>query len=117
MPLSDKAKEWREWGTFWLSGLAVLVIPVGALILKNQRLEMEQGFASNYVTKQTFENQKLAVEKTFESEKQEVNKQVQETWKKLGETNGKLDSVLIQQAQMSTILQDLREAVKDRGTR
>ena len=47
----EKIKEFREWATFILTALTLVAIPMGAMVLKNQRLEIEANADSKYQTK------------------------------------------------------------------
>lgn len=89
----DKLKELREWGTFWLSLLTVICIPVGILILRNQRLEIERGVSDIYVTKAVWQEEKASAER-------------HQT-----EVGQKLDTILAEQIRQQSIIGSLRESI------
>lgn len=45
-------KELREWGNFGLTLLIAVMIPMGAIVLKNQRLEIQSDADRKYQTKE-----------------------------------------------------------------
>lgn len=98
---TEQMKEWREWGTFALTLLTVVAIPVGALILRNQRLEIAAECDHKYAT-----------QAMVTAERAEREAGDQSTWRRLGETNGKLDTVIVQQASMLQTVLDLKEEVR-----
>jgi len=105
--MTEKLKELREWGTFFLTLLTLVAVPVLALVLRNQRLEMQQEADKKYVTQEAFRLEQV--------DRQTADKAIEDkTWQKIGETNGKLDSVIVQQATMMQTLVDLRELIKGR---
>lgn len=57
---SEKLREAREWLTFAASLLTVIGIPVGLLVLRNQKLETLEQVRHEYVTKESFEANKSA---------------------------------------------------------
>jgi cell division protein FtsB len=52
--INEKLKEARDWATLGLSLLAVLILPAGLLVLKNQRLEMAAEVRREYVSVETY---------------------------------------------------------------
>ncbi len=94
--ISDKMKELREWGTFWMSVATVVAIPVGLLILSNQRLQIMKEVGEKYVTSETY--------KTGMAEQA----------KSQGKIEGKLDSMFIEQIHMSDTFQTLKDQINNR---
>lgn len=94
---SEKLKEAREWLTFGLSFLTMLAIPIGLLILNNQKMVIEREIEEKYVNKETFN-------------------QMRSTWDSgLGELRGSINAMLIQQAHLQDAQESLKEKL-DRGT-
>lgn len=98
---SDKVKNIREWGTFIMSAMAVLLIPIGLLILSNQRYQIEQQVAEKYVSKENFSIEKLHREDTDKDQ-----------WQKIGELSGKLDTVILNQARQGESLAGIKEQLQ-----
>ena len=55
MTLTDKGRDYREWATLIFSFLAIGVFPIGAIVLKNERLEIKAETAELYVPKKAYE--------------------------------------------------------------
>lgn len=51
---SEQIKNVREWLTFSLSLLTVLIVPVGVLVMRNQRLEIASEVQRGYVSLETY---------------------------------------------------------------
>lgn len=47
---SERTKELREWISFVLTIVTVLIIPTGLLVLRNQKLELKDEIRQEYVT-------------------------------------------------------------------
>lgn len=98
-------KEVRDWATFGTSVIVPFILWSGAVMLKNQRLDMELSIRSSYVLRADFEN-----------EKEKLERANQAAFQKLGETNGKLDALGLQSATSTQILLDLKEEVRSLKT-
>lgn len=48
---TDSIKEWREWATFIFTVLTLVAAPLGLIVLKNQRLEIEASADAKFQTK------------------------------------------------------------------
>ncbi len=51
---TERTKEVREWLGFAFSLLTLIAIPVGAVILRNQRLEIREETRHDYVSKELY---------------------------------------------------------------
>jgi hypothetical protein len=49
--MNERVKEIREWATFALTALTVAVVPLGLLIMSNQKLEIQKEADSKYQTR------------------------------------------------------------------
>ena len=96
-----KMKEIRDWVTFATSVVVPLLLWVGASTLRNQRLEMEASMQKAYVSRPEYDAEKTKLEHADDT-----------IFQRMGETNGKLDQLTVQQAQTTQILLDLKEEVK-----
>lgn len=96
---SDKTKEIREWATLILSAVTVIAIPLGLLILKNQRLEIMSAVET-----------KLGSYVPLETYKKDVADQARSQ----GELKGKLDSVFIEQLHMSDSFSAFKDQMNTR---
>lgn len=94
--VTEKIKEVREWATFMLSAVTVVAIPVGLLILRNQRLEILNDVAGKYVTSETYKAGLASQAQSY------------------GEIKGKLDSMFIEQIHMSDNFQVLKDQISGR---
>lgn len=84
------SKELREWGTFILSLLTLIAIPIAAVILHSQRLELMKEVSDKYVPKEVYAEDQLRVDRDR-----------QETRQQIGVIQGKLDSVLLEQVHLN----------------
>jgi hypothetical protein len=94
-------KEARDWTTCVVSIAAPIMIGVGAMMMRNQRLEIAVEMRNQYVQQDE-----------YKTEMKKLEGQDQDTWRKLGETNGKIDALTLQSATSTQILLDLKEEVK-----
>ncbi len=97
---SDKVKNIREWATFFLSAVAVLLIPIGLLILTNQRYQIEIAARDQFVSKATFADEK--------ANRDSIDK---DQWQKMGELSGKLDTMILNQARQGESLAGIKEQI------
>jgi 5'-3' exonuclease len=51
---TERTKEYREWATLVISLLTLLAFPAGALILRNQRLEIREENRKEYVSRELY---------------------------------------------------------------
>ncbi len=65
--MKDKIREFREWATFGFTILTVLLFPIGALIMKNQKLEIEADADARYVSKPVFEASSISTNSKLDS--------------------------------------------------
>ena len=91
---SDKMKEIREWATFVLSAVTVVAIPIGILILRNQRLEIQVDEAKKYVTLDSYKTDSAVHNQEY------------------GEIKGQLSAVLLEQAHQSDNLTFLKSIIE-----
>lgn len=96
----DRIKEWREWSTFILSFITVIAIPLGVLILNNQRLEIEREVAQSYITRSG-----------YAEDRSRMDQDRLDMAKHIGEIQGKLDSVLLEQVRVNDNINLLKEQV------
>jgi hypothetical protein len=94
----EKIHEVREWATFILSFMTVVAIPVGLLILGNQRLSIERDIAAHYVSKESYIEDRSRAELGMHEEA-----------KHIGEIQGKLDSLLLEQVHMNDTVSILKD--------
>lgn len=87
----EKMKEVREWLTFGLSLITVILIPTGYLILANQRLEIERDAADRFVDKASFN----------------AARSIWDTG--IGEVRGQLGSIQLQLQHQSDVVQGMKE--------
>ncbi len=96
-------KAFREWGTFLLSCFTALAIPGGLLILKNQRMEIEQEISASYVNKSAY------IEDRARADSIRMDQA-----KSIGEIQGKLNSVFLEQVRMSDNISLLKDQITTR---
>lgn len=101
---TEKYRELREWGTFWLSFATAVAIPIGLLILKNQRLEIESAVAERYVSKEA-----------WLKDKSDLAEEDKITWKKVTEIGVKLDDIRMDQVRMQDSISSIKEALALKG--
>lgn len=97
---SEKTREIREWLTFGISALTLIAIPVGLLILRNQRLEIERDFGQEYVHKALFVDHMNRMDGADKLAMEEI-----------GKLNGKVDVMLSHQQHMDASLTSLRDNI------
>src|SRR6266566_6507630 len=97
---NEKLHEIREWSTFVLSFLTVVAIPVGLLILSNQRMQIEREVGEKFVSKTDYVQDRIR----FDQDRREEAKHI-------GEIQGKLDSLLLEQVHMNDTVSLLKEEV------
>lgn len=51
---TERTREIRDWINFALTILTVLIVPIGLLVLRNQRLEIREEMRQDYVTKEIY---------------------------------------------------------------
>lgn len=88
---SEKLKEVREWLTFALSAATVIAIPVGFIILENQRLQIEKNASERYVDKMTFSDAKSRWDTG------------------LGELRGSMQALQLEQQHQTDVMQMMKE--------
>ncbi len=96
----DKLHELREWATFILSGMTVVAIPIGLLILNNQRMAIEKEVARLYVAKDSYTEDRMRIDQSRIDEA-----------KSIGEIQGKLNSLFLEQVRMSDNISLLKDQV------
>lgn len=94
----DKMKEVREWGTFILSFLTVVAIPLGYAVLHGERLEIEKEIADSYLSKTAYNEDK----NRYEQERRDMQQSI-------GAIQGKLDSVLMEQVHLNDSIAIIKE--------
>ncbi len=95
-----KLHDAREWATFILSFITVIAIPVGLLVLNNQRMEIEKEISDKFLSKTTYSEDRIRID---QSRMDEV--------KSIGEIQGKLNSLFLEQVRMSDNISLLKDQV------
>lgn len=90
---SDKVKNAREWGTFLLSLIAVVFLPIIAVVLKNQRLENERWTADNFISQKQFIDFKSEQDKRDDKDAATVQAQISAANAKADKVEAKVDAV------------------------
>lgn len=99
-----KLRDLREWGTFLISLVTLVAIPIGLIILRNQRLEIEQEISKGFVAKISYTEDLIRAEAERRDQRSSI-----------GEIRGKIDNMLTEQIRMSDALAVLKERSSDRN--
>lgn len=95
----SQLREMREWGTFGLSLVTLIAIPIGLIVLHNQRLEIEAKIGREYISRSNYTEDRTRAEQDR-----------RETIQSIGELKGKLDTVIMEQVRMGDTLAVLKES-------
>lgn len=98
-----KLRDLREWGTFLISLVTLVAIPIGLIILRNQRLEIEQEISKGFVAKISYAEDLIRAEAERRDQRSSI-----------GEIRGKIDNMLTEQIRMSDALAVLKERSTER---
>lgn len=113
---SERAKEIRDWVTFVVSVLTLVLIPFGYLVLDRQRLQIEKDISLTYVSRD-----QMTAHQLWETEQHTgLDKDNQRTKEQLTKFDGKLDALSIKldatiqgqavaQQQMNSVQDKLRD--------
>ncbi len=96
----SKLHELREWSTFVLSFITVVAIPIVILVLNNQRMAIEKEISEAFVSKTIYSEDRLRVDQDRREEA-----------KSIGEIQGKLNSLFLEQVRMSDNISLLKDQV------
>lgn len=99
--MSEKMKEARDWINLIMTALTLVAIPVGILILNNQKYQIQLDAQERYVTKATFSEEK--------AHQEAIDK---DQYQKTGELTGKIDVVLLNQARQGESIASIKEAIR-----
>lgn len=94
-------KELREWGTFALSLVTVVAIPVCYSILHSQRLEIEKEMSTDFLSKSSY----LDDRNRFDQERRDMQQSI-------GAIQGKLDTVILEQVHINDSIAIMKERSK-----
>src|SRR5213595_339748 len=96
----EKLHEARAWATLIMSVFTTVAIPVGWLVLSNQRMEIEKQTQQLYISKAT-----------YDSDRQHNDEDRRDEAKSIGEIQGKLNSLFLEQVRMSDNISLLKDNV------
>lgn len=99
-----RMKEIREWGTFCLSLLTVIALPVGYVVLHNARLEIMNEVSQKYVAKDVYEKDSMRQE--------QERGQMQVT---IGIVQGKVESIQLEQIHQADSLSMIKEQLSSKN--
>lgn len=104
-----RLKEVREWGTFMLSLLTVVAIPIGLVVLRNQRLEIEREVTDKFLTRSEYVDDKNLTRTGYNEDKSRYEEERRNILQTIGVVQGKLDSVLFEQVRLNDSFSLIKE--------
>lgn len=90
---SERLKEVREWGNFIITILVGIAIPVGIMVLKNEKLEIQADVREKFVAKSDFIEYRDAHKLYGETEKVRLQTEIDVTNSKFEKLEGKIEVV------------------------